>query len=74
MTAPTVPAPKPSTGRGSRIAGVGSYQPARILDNEELSQIVDTTDEWIRSRVGIQTTATLPTRCLGSSRGYGVAT
>ncbi|MEV5051180.1 beta-ketoacyl-ACP synthase III [Arthrobacter sp. LAR12-1-1.1] len=54
MTAPTVPAPKPSTGRGSRIAGVGSYQPARILDNEELSQIVDTTDEWIRSRVGIQ--------------------
>lgn len=55
MTAPThAPAPVSSTVRGSRIAGVGSYQPARVLDNEELSRIVETSDEWIRTRVGIQ--------------------
>jgi 3-oxoacyl-[acyl-carrier-protein] synthase-3 len=36
------------------IAGVGSYAPARIVTNEELSKTVDTTDEWIRSRSGIR--------------------
>ena len=35
------------------IAGLGSYAPARILTNAELSRMVDTTDEWIRSRSGI---------------------
>jgi 3-oxoacyl-[acyl-carrier-protein] synthase-3 len=40
--------------RGSRVVGVGSYQPGRILTNSELSLIVDTSDEWIRSRVGIE--------------------
>lgn len=41
--------------RGSRVVGVGSYQPVRVLTNNELSLIVDTSDEWIRSRVGIET-------------------
>ena len=36
------------------IAGVGSYAPARILTNEELSKTVDTSDEWIRTRSGIR--------------------
>jgi 3-oxoacyl-[acyl-carrier-protein] synthase-3 len=36
------------------IAGVGSYAPARVLTNEDLSKIVDTSDEWIRSRSGIR--------------------
>ena len=36
------------------IAGVGSYAPPRIVTNEELSKIVDTSDEWIRSRSGIR--------------------
>ena len=36
------------------IAGVGSYTPARILTNAELSKMVDTTDEWITSRSGIR--------------------
>ena len=40
---------------GSRIAAVGHYQPARVLTNEDLAGMVDTTDEWIRSRVGIRT-------------------
>ncbi|MGY3205278.1 beta-ketoacyl-ACP synthase III [Streptomyces sp. TE5632] len=40
---------------GSRIAAVGHYQPARVLTNEELAGMVDTSDEWITSRVGIRT-------------------
>ncbi|AVH55437.1 MULTISPECIES: beta-ketoacyl-ACP synthase III [Streptomyces] len=40
---------------GSRIAAVGHYQPARILTNEDLAGLVDTSDEWIRTRVGIRT-------------------
>jgi 3-oxoacyl-[acyl-carrier-protein] synthase-3 len=38
---------------GSTIVSVGHYQPARILDNDELSRLVDTSDEWITRRVGI---------------------
>ncbi|MFJ8463888.1 beta-ketoacyl-ACP synthase III [Streptomyces swartbergensis] len=40
---------------GSRIAAVGHYQPAKVLTNEDLAGLVDTSDEWIRSRVGINT-------------------
>ncbi|MGW4902594.1 beta-ketoacyl-ACP synthase III [Streptomyces albidoflavus] len=40
---------------GTRIAAVGHYQPARVLTNEELEEMVDTSDAWIRSRVGIRT-------------------
>jgi 3-oxoacyl-[acyl-carrier-protein] synthase-3 len=36
------------------IAGVGSYAPAKVLTNEDLSKMVDTTDEWIRTRSGIR--------------------
>ena len=37
----------------SRIVGTGSYLPARVVSNEEISTWVDTTDEWIRERSGI---------------------
>lgn len=37
----------------SRIAGTGRYLPSRILTNKELEAMVDTSDEWIRSHVGI---------------------
>ncbi|MER6673236.1 beta-ketoacyl-ACP synthase III [Streptomyces sp. NPDC000983] len=40
---------------GSRIAAVGHYQPAKVLTNEDLAGMVDTSDEWISSRVGIRT-------------------
>ncbi|MCZ9340670.1 3-oxoacyl-ACP synthase, partial [Streptomyces sp. TRM76130] len=40
---------------GSRITGVGHHQPARVLTNEDLAGMVDTSDEWITSRVGIRT-------------------
>jgi 3-oxoacyl-[acyl-carrier-protein] synthase III len=38
----------------SRIAGTGSYLPEKILSNADLERLVDTTDEWIRSRTGIE--------------------
>ena len=38
----------------ARIAGVGAYLPKRILTNAEISTFVDTSDEWIRERVGIR--------------------
>lgn len=40
---------------GSRIAALGHYQPAKVLTNEDLAGMVDTSDEWITSRVGIRT-------------------
>ena len=41
------------TVTGSRVVALGHYQPTRTLTNDELAQMVDTSDEWIRSRVGI---------------------
>jgi 3-oxoacyl-[acyl-carrier-protein] synthase III len=38
---------------GARILAFGDYQPARVVTNDDLAVAVDTTDEWIRSRVGI---------------------
>lgn len=38
----------------SRILGAGHYVPERIVTNEELSQIMNTTNEWIVERTGIQ--------------------
>ena len=37
-----------------RICGTGSYIPSHRMDNVELSSLVDTSDEWIRERTGIQ--------------------
>ncbi len=38
----------------ARIIGMGSYLPSKVLSNSDLEKIVDTTDEWITSRVGIK--------------------
>ncbi|HEX6523109.1 MAG TPA: beta-ketoacyl-ACP synthase III [Streptosporangiaceae bacterium] len=40
---------------GARILAFGGYQPERIVTNDELAATVDTSDEWIQSRVGIRT-------------------
>ena len=37
----------------SRITGTGGYLPERIMENTELEKMVDTSDEWIKSRTGI---------------------
>ncbi len=46
--------PRLVPARGARIITFGHYQPSRVLTNDELAHSVDTSDEWIRSRVGIQ--------------------
>ena len=38
----------------SRIAGTGSYLPDKVLTNADLEKMVDTSDEWIRTRSGIE--------------------
>lgn len=42
-----------SNGRIS-ITGIGSYAPERVMGNDELAQMVDTSDEWIVERTGIR--------------------
>jgi 3-oxoacyl-[acyl-carrier-protein] synthase III len=37
----------------TRILGIGSTQPEQVITNHDLSKIMDTTDQWIRERVGI---------------------
>jgi len=39
---------------GIRIAGTGAYAPERVLTNEDLERMVDTSDEWITTRTGIK--------------------
>ena len=38
----------------SRIIGTGRYLPERVMTNFDLEKIVDTTDEWIRTRTGVE--------------------
>lgn len=49
------------------ITGVGGYVPDYILNNEELSRMVDTSDEWITARVGIKERRILTEEGLGTS-------
>jgi 3-oxoacyl-[acyl-carrier-protein] synthase-3 len=39
----------------ARIRGVGAYRPARIVTNDEICELIDSSDEWIRERSGIIT-------------------
>jgi 3-oxoacyl-[acyl-carrier-protein] synthase III len=43
-----------SNGRPISITGLGSYVPKRVITNDELSKMVDTSDEWIVERTGIR--------------------
>lgn len=38
---------------GARLLGLGDYRPARVVTNDEISQLVETSDTWIRERTGI---------------------
>lgn len=44
----------PKEGPSCIIKGVGAYAPERVLSNDDLSAMVDTSDEWIRTRTGIR--------------------
>jgi 3-oxoacyl-[acyl-carrier-protein] synthase III len=52
----TVPPPDSTTAvpRWAHITGWGRYAPSQVLTNADLERIVDTSDEWIRSRTGIR--------------------
>jgi 3-oxoacyl-[acyl-carrier-protein] synthase-3 len=43
-----------ANGRPVSITGLGTYAPERVLSNQELSELVDTSDEWIMERTGIR--------------------
>lgn len=49
------------------ITGIGGYVPDYVLNNEELSRMVDTNDEWIMARVGIKERRILTEEGLGTS-------
>ncbi len=49
------------------ITGIDAYVPDYVLTNEELSQMVDTSDEWIMSRVGIKERRILKGEAQGTS-------
>ncbi len=51
----------------AKITGIASYVPDDILTNEELAQMVDTSDEWITTRVGIKERRILREEGTGSS-------
>ena len=51
----------------AKISGIASYVPDDILDNEMLSKMVDTNDEWITTRVGIKERRILKEEGKGSS-------
>ena len=44
-----------SNGHCVTIVGTGSYLPAQVVTNEDISNRVDTSDEWIQQRTGIKT-------------------
>ncbi|MFE5294269.1 beta-ketoacyl-ACP synthase III [Isoptericola sp. NPDC056618] len=56
MSESTAPAlTLPAGAAGSRIVGLGHHQPERVMTNDDVAKLVETNDEWIRSRTGIVT-------------------
>ena len=58
---------------GIKIRGTGRFAPAKIVTNDDLAKIVDTSDEWITTRTGIQTrhhctTETHTDMCVNAAR------
>ena len=49
-----VPIQSPLGAPHARIMGVGSYRPSRVITNAEICKVIDSTDEWIQTRTGIQ--------------------
>ncbi|AMY19646.1 beta-ketoacyl-ACP synthase III [Rhodococcus kroppenstedtii] len=44
----------PSETRHSGILGIGAFRPERVVTNEEICRTIDSSDEWIRTRTGIE--------------------
>ena len=45
---------EPLATRHSQILGVGDYRPSRVIPNSEIVDLIDSSDEWIRERSGIE--------------------
>ncbi|HEV2463614.1 MAG TPA: beta-ketoacyl-ACP synthase III [Acidobacteriaceae bacterium] len=45
---------RPHASRRAKISALGTYVPPRVLSNQDLEKMVETSDEWIYSRVGIR--------------------
>ena len=59
MTVPTERLPRAALrtstgGPYARVMGIGSYRPRRVVDNAEICTLIDSSDEWIRTRSGIR--------------------
>ncbi|GAA1178995.1 3-oxoacyl-[acyl-carrier-protein] synthase-3 [Nesterenkonia xinjiangensis] len=46
---------QPETVTGTQVMGIGAYRPDVIVDNDQICQWIDSSDEWIRQRTGIRT-------------------
>ncbi|MGH3488268.1 MAG: beta-ketoacyl-ACP synthase III [Actinopolymorphaceae bacterium] len=55
---------------GSRVVALGHYQPSKVLTNDDLTELVDTSDEWIRTRVGIRTRHVAETETVDEMAAY----
>ncbi|MCO1659524.1 beta-ketoacyl-ACP synthase III [Pseudonocardia humida] len=53
-TRPRTPLRLAATAPGARLLGLGSAQPDNVVTNDDLAERMDTNDQWIRERVGIQ--------------------
>ena len=42
-----------SRPKGSKVSGIGVYRPKRIVSNDEIAPLIDSSDQWIRERSGI---------------------
>ena len=55
---------------GARMVGIGTALPEKVLTNDDLAEMMDTSDEWIRERTGIRERRIgLPTSTLGIQSG-----
>ena len=57
----------------SKIIAMGSYLPTNVVTNQDLEKKVDTTDEWIRTRTGIQRRSIADSEQATSDLGYEAA-
>lgn len=55
------------------ILGTGHFVPERILTNKDLEKMVDTSDEWIRTRTGIEERRIAPDEINTSDMAYEAA-
>jgi 3-oxoacyl-[acyl-carrier-protein] synthase-3 len=47
--------PTPAGAPGARVLAYGDFRPAKLVTNDDLAQVMDTNDAWIRDRTGIVT-------------------